>query len=340
MLTQARLSSFSVHDVCVGWVEALRELGHWVTVFNLDDRLTFYDQVLMPHGGEDSVFRKALSGKQAVEFAMNGLPAHAYRFWPDVVLVVSSFFVTTDMLDLLRSRGHKVVIVHTESPYEDSRQLRVAEHADLNLINDPTNLEVFRSVGPAAYVPHAYRPSVHCPGEAKPDLVCDLGFVGTGYASRINFFEAMDLDGIEVRLAGNWKQLDENSPLRRHAPADLEECLDNTDAVDLYRSARVGINFYRREAEAEHLAAGWAMGPREVEMAATGLFFLRDPRPESDQVLGVLPAFATAEDAAEQLRWWLAHEDERQVLAAKARDAVADRTFVRNARELLRLLDA
>ncbi len=30
---------FSVHDVHVGWVEALSELGEQVKAFNLDDRL-------------------------------------------------------------------------------------------------------------------------------------------------------------------------------------------------------------------------------------------------------------------------------------------------------------
>jgi hypothetical protein len=81
------------------------------------------------------------------------------------------------------------------------------------------------------------------------------------------------------------------------------------------------------------------MGPREVEMAATGLFFLRDPRGEGDEILDMLPTFASPEDASEQLRYWLAHDDERQALAGKAREAVADRTFHNHAATLLRLLD-
>jgi hypothetical protein len=81
------------------------------------------------------------------------------------------------------------------------------------------------------------------------------------------------------------------------------------------------------------------MGPREVEMAACGLFFLRDPRVESDAVLPMLPAVTTPEDASEQLRWWLARDSEREALAAMAREAVANRTFRNNAIGVLKLLD-
>lgn len=330
---------FSVQDVYVGWTEALRELGHDVFEFNLADRLTFYDSSLLEVG--DGAFRKALTADQAMQLAVNGLYAALYKIRPHVLLVVSGFFVPPEVLDLARASGTRVVMLHTESPYEDPRQLQVAEHADLNLVNDPTNLHVFQTLGPAEYMPHAYRPVLHHPGAAVPEMECDFAFVGTGFKSRIRFFEAMDLDGLDVLLAGNWMRLTEDSPLRKHLAHDAEDCLDNDQTADVYRSTKVGLNLYRREAQEEnpYLDVAWAMGPREVEMAACGLFFLRDPRPESDEVLGMLPTFATPEDAGEQVRWWLAHPDQRARLAEQARAAVADRTFTRNATALLRLLD-
>jgi spore maturation protein CgeB len=328
--------SFSVHDVYVGWVEALRELGQHVLEFNLSERLTFYDHVMLERGGQPI---KALSGEQAQQLAVNGLFATLYKTKPDVLLLVSAFFYEPALLDLARSYGTKVVVLHTESPYEDSRQLQVAEHADLNLINDPTNLAVFETVAPTKYVPHSYRPGLHTPGPRDPSLAADLAFVGTGYPSRMQFLEAMDLDGLDVLLAGNWQGLSEDSPLRKHISHDVEECLDNEQTVQVYRSAQVGLNLYRREAEADHLTVGYAMGPREVELAATGLFFLRDRRPESDEVLSMLPSFTSPEDAAEQLRYWLAHPGKRWDLARQAREAVADRTFVNRAKDMLGFLE-
>ncbi len=329
--------NFSVQDVYVGWVEALRAAGQQVVEFNLDVRLTFFGEVLLPVG--QSVFRRALTSEHAIQLATDGINSALYKVRPDVLLVVSGFFLSPEVLARARSYGTRVVILHTESPYEDERQLKLAPYADINLLNDPTNAEAFAEHAPTYYVPHAYRPSIHHPGDPVDEYECDLAFVGTGYHSRIAFFEAMDLAGLDVLLAGNWQALDEDSSLLRYVSHDLDECLDNTVTADVYRSARVGLNLYRREAQAQHLVSGGAMGPREVEMAACGLFFLRDPRPESDEVLGMLPAFDGPQDAAERLRWWLARPEDRRELALKAREAIADRTFDHHAARLLRLLE-
>lgn len=327
---------FSVADVYTGWCEGLVECGAAVRRFNLGDQVTFFDAALVPTG-EEGVFRKALDSTEILIQAHERLCAWLYRMQPDVLLVVSGFMVRTDLLDLARSRGTKVVLLHTESPYEEDRQLELSAHADVTILNDPVNLG--RYPGKVFYAPHAYRPSVHQPGPSDLDLVCDLAFVGTGYPSRVAFFEAMKLDDLAVTLAGNWQILTEDSPLRPFVPHDLNECTDNAEAVRLYQSARVGLNLYRREASASETSDGVAMGPREVEMAACGLFFLRDPRPEGDEVLHMLPTFDSPEDASEQLRWWLKHPAQREKAAQQALEAVADRTFRNNAAQLLAALN-
>lgn len=327
--------SFSVEDVYQGWCEALRELGETVIPFDLGGRITFYGSARFEIDGE---YRPAVGDDEGIaNLAANGLYATLYKTKPDVLLVVSAFFIPVDVYQLARSYGTRVVIVHTESPYEDDRQVNIAQFADVNLINDPTGIEAF----PAGtrYVPHAYRPTLHHPGPVRDEMVCDFAFVGTGYPSRVAFFEAMDFDGIDALLAGNWPTVDEASPLYPLLALEPEECLDNADTADVYRSAKVGMNLYRREAARPELSAGWALGPREIEMAACGLFFLRDPRGEGDEVLDMLPTFTSPAEASEQLRWWLTHPDERAEVALKARAAVADRTFTNHAVELLRLLD-
>src|SRR5215813_8757845 len=132
---------FSVHDVYEGWIEGLREAGEQVYAYNLGDRLTFYDTAHLEVGetdaGKPKVFRKALTREQAVQLAANGLLSAAMQCWPDVLLSVSAFFTPPWMLDVLRSRGIRVVLLHTECPYQDDEQLERAVHADINLVNDP-----------------------------------------------------------------------------------------------------------------------------------------------------------------------------------------------------------
>lgn len=324
--------SFSVSDVAEGWVEGLRECGAKVGVFNLADRLTFYGSAMQKRGRR---YMPMLDQDSAQRLAVNGLLSHCFQMAPDVLVVVSAFYTPNDLLDLIRARGVKVVVLHTESPYQDDEQADRALHADLNIVNDPTNLSAF----PAGtyYQPHSYRPSVHHPDGRSREV--DFGFVGTGYPSRVEFLERVDLSGLRVLLGGNWQGLAEGSPLRDHLAHPVGDCMDNTDTADLYRSCRVSANLYRREANRPDLSAGVAMGPREVELAACGAFFLRDPRPESDEVLPMLPSFSSPEELSDLLRWWLADDARREAAAACARAAVKDRTFKHAAARLLRRLD-
>jgi len=273
--------------------------------------------------------------------------SHAlYTYWPDVVLFISAFWVTPALLHVIRQRRHKIVILHTECPYQDDSQLERAQFADINLLNDPVSIDRYaRLDGDAVYMPHAYRPAVHHPRPAgtgaDPALAADLAFIGTGFKSRVEFFEAMDLTGLDVLLGGMWMDLAEDSPLRTYLGHDTELCVHNDETAMIYRNARCGINFYRREWEEGMAPAdGWAMGPREVEMAASELFFLRDPRGEGDELFkGILPTFSGPAEASALLRWWLARDGLRATRAGQARAAVADRTFANHARRLLALLD-
>lgn len=341
---------FSVHDVFRGWEEALREAGAEVASFNFNDRLVFYSQVLIDTRTRDEeglpVVKQALSPEGAFTLAMQGITHALYTFWPDVVMFISGFFTTAGLMDVIRKRHHKIVLLATESPYQEEEQLERATATDINLLNDPANIRLYEQLGvPALYMPHCYRPPVHYPrrGPLDPAKAADLTFIGTAFKSRIGFFEAMNLDGVDALIAGNdWGKIPADSPLVPFIGTGLTDadCVHNADAAELYRNSRCGINFYRRESEAEHARdVAIAMGPREVEMAACGLFFLRDPREEGDRVLSMLPTFASPEDAGEQLRWWLEHEAERERAASLAREAIADRTFLNNAKRLLRLLD-
>ena len=317
--------NFSVFDTYTGWVEALRNAGQHVIQYNLSERLTFYGSALKQIS--EGTFQRMLTGEQSYELAVNGLYSTLYQARPDVLFVVSGFFIPWQMLDRVRRSGTRVVVLHTEGPYEDQRMMGLAPFVDLLLIDDPTNLEMFQQVSTAAYVPKAYRPSLHCPGPSVPELECDLAFVGTAYRSRV------------VLLAGNWRELGEDSPLWPYLVSTPEDCLDNAKTVDVYRSAKVGLNLYRREAQRPELSAGWSMGPREVEMAAIGLPFARDPRGEGDQELPMLPTFTDPAEASQIVRWFLEHDDEREKASLAIREAVSWRTFDHMAAVLLRLLD-
>ena len=101
-------------------------------------------------------------------------------------------------------------------------------------------------------------------------------------------------------------------------------------------------NLYRGndpiEANAPELQKGWACGPREIELAATETFFLREPRGEGDELFPMLPTFTEPAEFSDLLRYYVAHDKEREDAARRARQAAKTRTFDASARRLLKLV--
>lgn len=322
----------------MGLIKGLQANGVDARECNLHDRLNFYSEACLPRDGE---YIKAFAPEAAINMAVKGLEVMLYEWWPDVVVIVSGFFIPPEVWGVLARRPHHVVLWCTESPYEDDRQAQPARYADTVILNDPTHLDSFRAdVNERTfYMPHSYDPDRHHPGEVDKEVASDFAFVGTGFPSRIEFFEQVDWSGIDATFGGNWQLVENDSPLFPRLLHGKTECLDNADAARVYRSAKVTANLYRKETSAGGSADGWAMGPREVELAACGAFFLREPRAEGDELFPMLPTFTTPDQFEELLRWWLAHPEQRQIAADAARAAISQRTFTSTAASLLRLVD-
>lgn len=346
--------AWATADVYRGWVRGLIANGVNVREFNLDDRLAFYSNsgIVIPTercdscGRDDEFVKWFDSDADVVRAVGQGLHAACYQFDPDVVLVISAAFLPAYVYDVIRQRSRtKVVIVHTESPYEDERQMLLAGHADVHLLNDPTNLERWRTVNASTwYVPHSYDPTVHTPGPSRFDHdVVWVGTAGNTFESRTRFMERVDWSGIDVGLGGLWQGLDDDSPLVPLVMDGMGECVDNDVTVELLRGARMTFNLYRSDGIDGSFAGGWAMGPREVEAVSTGCFMARHSPPnhggEGDEILPMLPRFTDPDELGDIVRHYLAHPDRRTELAAAARAAVADRTFEHHAADLLRRLN-
>lgn len=301
---------FSQHDVWHGWEKALKKQGHQVQTYRTDERLRMYGKIVPE--------------LLAIEQAQLGIFSQVFLMSPDIVFFIGTSFMSPKVFIPLRARGLKIVILFTESPYEDERQLPLAPYANVNLIGDPLNLEKWEATGvPVTTISPAFDPDIHFPG--NEEKISDLTFIGTALPSRQKFFSELDMSGLSVVIdGGGW-------------PHTVHDAVYNEDAADLYRRSRTGINMYRREEGEE--TTGVTVGPRECEMAACGLPFARDPRPDSDVLFPFLPSFSTVGEAGDMVRWLLADEDRRQELGRKATIAIQDRTFDRQAAHAMRFIE-
>lgn len=329
--------AYSVKDVYNGWVKGLRAYGVEVIEYPFEDRLWAAQHFHVKNDSEEWV--QAFPFEMAVLYALEPIGSWIYETQPDLVLFVTGFWIKAAPLDLIRARGARVGLVFTESPYEDDVQLERAGHADICVVNDPTNLGQFQDLCPLTmYAPHSYDPEVHRPGPVVPGMESDLCVVGTGFPSRVEYLERADLSGLDVAILGNWTSLQPGSPLIECVRQDdLEACVDNHDTIRWYNSTHASVNLYRREANRPDLVAGWSMGPREVELAASGTFFLTEPRGENREVLPMVPLAGDADGFGERLRWWLDHPAARERVILRARAAVHDWTFANRAAQFLEL---
>jgi len=327
--------NFSVADVARGWARGLADLGVDVRTFELDKLLDYFAYAYSDRNGE---IVKAHTETEAIQLAAGQIKAACYDWWPDLVIVVSGFFMYPQLIDIMRDRHRHVVLLCTESPYEDEAQLQKAAWYDGVVLNDPTNLDAFAEVcdGPALYAPHAYDPAVHYRAPAKRHA--DVSWIGTCYPSRARFLEQVDWSGLDVSFGGNFKDAPES--LLRFVGHEPEECVDNDVTAEVYRGSLASFNIYRAETNGQlsDSADGWAMGPREVEMARCGLWFARQSRPESDEVFPMLPTFSDPQELGDQLRWAIANPEARMMAVERAFAAVEDRTFPNNASALLQAL--
>jgi len=209
----------SVSDVHDGLVDGLRRNGIEAESLNSNDRLYFYIHAHVPD--RNGNLKLAFNELQSVALTSREVMTEAYMFWPQVIIFVSGFFINPDILPILRSRGHHLVLWATEAPYEDDKQLAVAAAFDTVILNDPATIDAYRKVNPRTwYIGHSFDPRRHKPGRlrGRHRHASNLPALGRGR-------EAIDGDGRlarslaprGIRAAHRGDELGLVAPRRHHA---------------------------------------------------------------------------------------------------------------------------
>lgn len=304
---------FSVAELSNGYRDALRRAGHDVREYKTRERMAYHRRA----AGEDYE-------NEAWKHACETILQEAIYHRADLVLFICGLSFHPIALQLLQWGGFKVAVLHTESPYQDDEQ--IAWNAYSPGLTVFTHEKVSAERYGWGYLPHAYDPHVHRPVDPDPAEACDVLFVGTGWKERQAFLEAVDWSGIHVRIRGLWKYLTPSSPLWPHF---IDGHLENTALPRLYASAKVCINLHR---QSEHAVS---LNPRSYELAACGVFQVTDARRDGSLFASVLPTFRTPQDLERQIRYYLAHPDQRQASAELAQQMVQAETFDARAAALI-----
>lgn len=330
-------ASWSTADVEAGLRYGLQQHGVHAVEYRLDQRLDHSRRWL------HAAWRRARKHNATLEkpttpdiFYKAGEPAiaMALRHQVDAVLVVSAMFLHPDILILMRRAGLRVVVLFTESPYDQAKELAVARLVDGGWTNERSALPAFQAANASSgYLPHGWNPTTHRPGPQPGDETVaahDVVFVGTAFRERVAWLSAIDWTGIDLGLYGSWEALGSRHPLRQCVRGAQ---VSNARTAALYRRAKIGLNLYRTSEgwgrHAPAIAHAESLNPRAYELAACGVFSLSTYRAEIADVFGdLVPTFDAPADASALLRTWLADAAGRARVSALLPACVAESSWV------------
>jgi spore maturation protein CgeB len=315
-------AQFSVLDVARGYRLALAKAGHDVVDYRLSRRIMYHARAL----GETKAKDIGLVARLASENVL----LEAIRNQVDVVVIIAAIYFHPDGIWFLARCAFPTIVVFTESPYCDGKQVDFAQVHPKMLCG--TNERTSAARYGWTYLRPAYDPDVHKPVDPDPEQACDVLMIGTGWKERIRLLEGVDWTGIKLRLLGFWKSagfVGKDSPL---APFIEEKAVSNSDVPRYYASAKICLNSHRAGDGAE------SVNPRVVEAAACGAFQLSDARAEMTEhfqwgetawpsTAPVIPTFDDSKGLEILIRTYLADDDRRRSHATQARKCVQGETF-------------
>lgn len=196
---------------------------------------------------------------------------------------------------------------------------RPPQPADANLDDDWQNFDVIAVASPsyaaelnragikAVYVPQFTNPEKFYP-DPDPALASDILFVGSNWHDRTSLRYALEA-GFTVAVYGyNWQGI---------VPPEMYKApyIANTELNRYYSSAKIVLNDHRPD-----MKDFGFVNNRIYDATAAGALVISDYMPEIEAAYGdAVPMYKNKEELARLLEYYLAHEDERLALAAKAR---------------------
>ncbi len=348
-------ADWATADIHDGVLKALQKRGVEVVSYNLSGRIQIsagYMKWLWRHQTRQGKQMPKYTEADVLFEACQHLVVRALYFQVDWVILISGTYIPPKVLEMLQAAHLKVCTILTESPYQEAQEILLSRFSQVVFTNERTAVTTFapHCDSHCYYWQHALDPDKHHPdcqmgdieGMAVVDVPqYDVVFVGTGWEERCELLEAVDWTGINLGLYGSWGLLGSRNKLRRYIQGGV---IDNRLTAALYRQSKIGLNFHRTSVTwgrgVEHIQWAESMNPRCYELAANGCFFLTDYRKEVGEVFGDwVPTFTTAKELEEMIRYYLAHGQEREEIAAHLPGLVAEHTYENRVDELLQVLE-
>lgn len=322
-------------------VSALRKLGHSVRVFDAP--------LLYP----------AWEGFRKLDISPSRLPGVENSFlrlvsqtvWvqaeeqkPDLVLALAQAPLDRHVLRKMKQANMRTVMWFVED-YRvfEYWQAYAPLYDAFAVIQKKPFLDELKKAGQphGFYLPLAALPEFHRPiqlsAAEKKEFGSDISFLGAGYPNRRVAFRPLadrdfkiwgsDWEG-EGALAAN---------IQRSGERISEE-----DSVKIYNAAKINLNLHSSLYTDNLVSGGDFVNPRTFELAAMGAFQLVDRRSLLPELFAddELATFQSPDELYSMLDYFLAHPEERERIAARARERVLrEHTYEQRMKSLVKYME-
>jgi spore maturation protein CgeB len=187
------------------------------------------------------------------------------------------------------------------------------------------------------FVQTACDPEVHKPvnlaGDEREEFACDVAFAGAGYYNRNQFIAGLTDYALKI-WGTEWNSRDLQRFLCRPEQRFTPELF-----TKIVAGAKINLNLHSSATHSGVDPRCDALNPRVFEIAACGGFQVCDPCKGLDRFFdpkNELPVYRDLAECRKLIDYYLANENERNAIAARARDrALADHTYEHRAQQML-----
>ena len=320
---------------------ALGALGHSVRVF----------EAPLLHPGFTGLRGLGLAPAQTAQLENSFLQVVSQAVWaqvqaqePHLVLAMAQAPLGRSLLQRLRRAGIRTAMWFVEDHEVFDYWKGYAPLYDVfAVIQKEPFLSMLADAGQtnALYLPLAAQPDFHKPlqlsDQERREYGADIGFLGAGYPNRRLAFR--QLVGRDFKIWGSdW---DGETLLAAHVQRGGAR-IDAEESVKIYNATRVNLNLHSSLGTADLVSMGDFVNPRTFELAAMGAFQLVDRRGLMPELFAQdeLATFGTLEEFYAAIDHFVAHPDEREAFAARARARVLrDHTYEQRMAALLAFME-
>lgn len=321
--------------------QALRDEGHVVDVFEAPGFYGAFSALKGLRVGADRLEQLENAFLNNISQAIYAKVEHAE---PDLVLSLAQ--APLNRATLRRLERDKVVtamwFVEDYRLFTYWRAFAPSYDLFFTIQKDPL-LDALKAEGAhGVYLPLAALPSFHRPlvldAAEQRRFGSDVSFLGAGYPNRRVAFR--QLTDVDLKIWGT--EWDGEGLLARHVQASGAR-IEPEDAVKIFNASRINLNLHSSVRSDTPVAPGDFVNPRTFELAACGAFQLVDERALLPELFAAdeLATFTDMDGLRAAIGHYLAHPEDRAVLAAKARARVlAEHTYQQRVRDMLEAVAA